>query len=122
MIEATSSSPVGAAASDSRLHGGKFDRFVFTALRGSDHPGFWCAASGARSPAARSANTYFCSRSGNQTQRELALGSDPFSVRRIAQAICETIDPPPVDLGDGHLAWCHFAGQAPLQIPRPEAA
>jgi oligopeptide/dipeptide ABC transporter ATP-binding protein len=40
----------------------------------------------------------------------------------MAQAICETIDPPPVDLGDGHLAWCHFAGPTPISIPRPEAA
>ncbi len=25
----------------------------------------------------------------------------------LAQSICETVDPPPVDLGNGHLSWCH---------------
>ncbi len=33
----------------------------------------------------------------------------------LAQAICETVDPPPVDVGDGHISWCHV-------VPRAQSA
>jgi oligopeptide transport system ATP-binding protein len=26
-----------------------------------------------------------------------------------AESVCAVVDPPPVDLGSGHRAWCHFA-------------
>ena len=29
----------------------------------------------------------------------------------MAQDICREVDPPPADLGGGHMAWCHFPGE-----------
>jgi oligopeptide/dipeptide ABC transporter ATP-binding protein len=31
----------------------------------------------------------------------------------LAQSICAEIDPPPVDLGNGHTSWCHILPKAP---------
>jgi oligopeptide/dipeptide ABC transporter ATP-binding protein len=31
----------------------------------------------------------------------------------MAQALCAEVDPPPVTLQDGHLAWCHFGADVP---------
>ena len=33
----------------------------------------------------------------------------------LAEAICAEVDPPPVDVGNGHLSWCHV-------MPRPAVA
>ena len=33
----------------------------------------------------------------------------------IAQEICAQVDPPPVDLGNGQQAWCHFAGEMTIR-------
>jgi oligopeptide transport system ATP-binding protein len=42
----------------------------------------------------------------------------------MAQDICREVAPPPVDLGDGRKAWCHFAGDvaaipASAAVPAP---
>jgi peptide/nickel transport system ATP-binding protein/oligopeptide transport system ATP-binding protein len=31
----------------------------------------------------------------------------------LAEAICAEVDPPPVDLGNGHLSWCHVLPRRP---------
>lgn len=31
----------------------------------------------------------------------------------MVREICTQVDPQPADLGDGHLSWCHFAGEVP---------
>jgi oligopeptide transport system ATP-binding protein len=40
-----------------------------------------------------------------------------------AQAVCASVDPPPVQTGAGHVAWCHFAGTPdevdPIIMPSP---
>jgi oligopeptide/dipeptide ABC transporter ATP-binding protein len=33
----------------------------------------------------------------------------------LAEAICADVDPPPIDVGDGHFSWCHV-------MPRPAVA
>ncbi len=30
----------------------------------------------------------------------------------LAEAICETVDPPPVEMGNGHTSWCHVLPRA----------
>jgi oligopeptide/dipeptide ABC transporter ATP-binding protein len=51
--------------------------------------------------------------------RELSvLPSAPGGCRfrdrcELAQPICAEVDPPPVDLGDGHLSWCHVLPTRP---------
>jgi hypothetical protein len=39
----------------------------------------------------------------------------------MAQQICADVDPPPVDLGDGQQAWCHFAGETTIRDRVPNA-
>ena len=40
----------------------------------------------------------------------------------MAQEICTEVDPPPVDLGDGQRAWCHFAGEMTIRGKVPDTA
>ncbi len=37
----------------------------------------------------------------------------------LAQAICSEVDPPPVEVGNGHLSWCHILPKraAPIESP-----
>jgi oligopeptide/dipeptide ABC transporter ATP-binding protein len=38
----------------------------------------------------------------------------------LAQEICAQVDPPPIDLGDGQQAWCHFAGEMTIRDRVPD--
>jgi oligopeptide/dipeptide ABC transporter ATP-binding protein len=35
----------------------------------------------------------------------------------LAEVICETVDPPPVDIGNGHLSWCHVLPRTAIRAP-----
>ncbi len=49
------------------------------------------------------------------TGAPLAAGGCRFRDRcALAQPICTEVDPPPVDLGGGHRAWCHVVPAATL--------